>query len=142
MAYATLDDLKQRFGETEIVQLTDRNGDDTADQAVVDRALEDASAIADSYLARRHTVPLDPAPLVLVSAVCDIARARLYDANVPEAVTSRKDEAIGWLKRVADGKADAITDPAGGAKDEPAAISTKSNGLRVFDRDSLRGFTG
>ncbi len=141
MAYASVSDLQERFGDNEILQLTDRDGDDSPDSGVADRALEDASATADSYLARRHDVPLSAAPAVLVAVVCDLARARLYDDNAPEVVTSRKDDALAWLKRVAKGEADVISEQGRVDTDAAPAVSTRSSGQRVFDRGSLKGFT-
>ena len=86
MPYATQSDLEERFGPQELAQLTDRVDGLMPDPAVIARALADAEAEIDGYLAARYTVPLSAVPAVLVRLTCDIARYRLYDDRVTEAV--------------------------------------------------------
>jgi len=107
--YATLDDMTAAFGLDELVDITDRDHTDAVDVPLVDAALLRASSEADSYLARRYPVPIaSPVPPVLVAAVCDIARYRLTGgpASETDPILERYRQAIQWLSRVADGKAD------------------------------------
>lgn len=106
MTYATQQDLIDRYGEEEIVQLTDRADppQGAIDATAVTRALEDASHEIDGYLAARYTLPLTTTPQVLVRLACDIARYRLYDDRATEAVTQRYRDAVRFLEAIARGQ--------------------------------------
>lgn len=140
MGYAVKQDMIDRFGDVELKQLTDRTGAiDTIDDTVLGKALADADAEINGYLAGRYTLPLVSTPLILVGHACDIARFRLYDDRATEAVRQRYDDAIKYLGKVAEGKIslglDATNQPqaeAGGAKAE--------GDERVFSRDKLSDF--
>jgi len=103
MTYATQQDLIDRFGETELVQLSNRAGGATVDATVVDRALADADAEIDSYLAARYTLPLSPVPEVVARLAADMARFYLYDDRATEQVSKRYDNAVKLLKSIAAG---------------------------------------
>lgn len=107
MAYATVADLVAAFGEVEIIQLTDRAGLGTVDDAVAQEALDRASSEADSYLEARYPVPLGSAPKALVATVCDIARYRLSGGDSPETdpIASRYKLAVAWLRDISRGLA-------------------------------------
>ncbi|MEW6252381.1 MAG: DUF1320 domain-containing protein [Pseudomonadota bacterium] len=104
MPYATLANLIERFGELELTQLTDAASPGLIDEAVVARALADAEAVVDGHLGGRYTLPLATVPPVLVGAVCDLARARLYKDALPEVVAKRADEAMKYLTLLGQGK--------------------------------------
>ena len=76
MAYASVNDLIQRFGERELINNTTPEGTPrmSIDQARVAQALTDASALIDSFLNRRFVVPLQEAPASIVNVSCKIAR--------------------------------------------------------------------
>lgn len=117
MSYAALSDLIARFGELELIQLTDAATPGIVDETVVARALADAEALVDGHLGGRYSLPLATVPPVLAGAVCDIARARLYKDVVPEAVENRHDAALTYLRQLGQGK---ITL---GASPEPASTN-------------------
>lgn len=141
MSYATKQDLIDRFGATELTQLTDRTNrpPTTIDDTVVERALADADALANGYLAKVYAMPLAAVPAVLTKVCADIARYYLHgkaaDADSPVSVAYR--DGVAWLKDVARGL---VAIEAAGI--EPAAagggtVKANPNG-RVFTRDSLR----
>ncbi len=103
--YATLADLTARFGEQEIIQLTDRANPPagTADQAVADKALADADAEIDVYVGAKYALPLPSVPDVLRRLCCDIARYRLYEDRATDEVRMRYEDALGLLDRIARG---------------------------------------
>jgi phage gp36-like protein len=83
MSYATVTELITRFGEAELIQLTDRDGGGAINQAVVAAALTDADALINGYVSARYTVPLSPVPPVITKIAADIARYTLHrDAHV------------------------------------------------------------
>jgi len=141
MAYATLQQLTDRYGERMLINLTDR-GDvatDTIDTDAVDRAIADTQAVIDGYLAGRYALPLESVP----DLVADIAQAiAIYKLHVvaadPKIETDYKD-AIKALEKIASGM---ITLEVAGV--EPAGSG--SSGVQVTDRDrpmtaaNLKGF--
>lgn len=142
MAYATKQDLIDRFGLAELVQLTDRTNRPAtmADDDVIARALDDATATADTYLASRAQVPLAPVPPVLVKAVADIARYYLHGraAEKDGEVERAYKEAMALLRDAAAGRAILLQDAAPAAQPGGATVQAVEPG-RVFSRDTLGG---
>ncbi|WP_368565495.1 gp436 family protein [Pseudoxanthomonas sp. UTMC 1351] len=141
MTYATQDDLVSRFGETEIIQLSDRANTGAIDAAVIADKLTDADAEIDSYLAGRYTLPLSPVPLTLQRLACDIARYHLYDDRPIEYVVKRYEAAIRFLEMVAKGTVQLGTDSSGQvppSADSPAFVSPAP----VFNRCTLKDYVG
>lgn len=103
MSYATLSDMTTRFGEIELAQLTDRTEGLVIQQDVLDRALDDATAEVNGYLATRYRLPLAVVPQLLVRLVCDISRYRLYDERTTEAVRQRYEDSVRMLKSISSG---------------------------------------
>lgn len=142
MPYATQADLVERFGETELIQISNRSlGATTIDAVVVASKLADADAEIDGYLQGRYQLPLVPVPAVLLRLACDISRYHLYDDRVTEAVMQRYKDAIAYLVRVSKGEVQLGL----GAGEAPPASSGGPEFAtpgREFTRDSLRDFTG
>ncbi|WP_416053127.1 gp436 family protein [Cupriavidus basilensis] len=105
MAYATQSDMAARFGEDELVELTDRDRTGAVDAGVLAGALDDASGEIDSYLAGRYAVPLAQAPRFLSGLCCDIARYRLCGAGtrLTEVINDRYRNATRFLEKVSSG---------------------------------------
>ncbi|MBV5296294.1 MAG: DUF1320 domain-containing protein [Curvibacter lanceolatus] len=104
MTYATQSDLVDRFGDTELIQRTNRTGGNTIDAVVLGRALADADAEIDGYLAARYQLPIATPPALLVRLAADIARYHLYDDGLPDTVSKRYTDAVALLKRLATGE--------------------------------------
>ena len=81
MSYCTLTDLVDRYGEQEMLQLTDRDRDGVADAAYIDGVLSDIDAQIDAHLAGRYALPLSQTPRVLVRIACQLAREAFAIAN-------------------------------------------------------------
>lgn len=107
-----LQDLIDRFGETELCELSDRQNFSVIDETVINQAISDATADVESYLnatglfARDDTGDLiytysPTVPKSLIIRICDIARYYLYDDVVTEIVEKRYNQSIEWLKMVA-----------------------------------------
>lgn len=95
----TRQDLIDRFGEDELVLLTDREGRGVIDDEVLNRAIEDAEAETAAYIQAAGLVLPSP-PKVLVIKVCDIARYYLHDNGETQVVLDRYKQAIAWLRDV------------------------------------------
>lgn len=83
MAYATPQDLLDRYGEADVRRTSDPRAQ-TVDKSAVQRALDDADAEIDSWLCRRYVLPLIDAsgvamsvPRALIRCACDIAIYRM-----------------------------------------------------------------
>jgi phage gp36-like protein len=132
MAYATTSDMTSRFGESEILRLS--SGDGPLPGAIVEpnvaRALDDATAIVESFLRRRYLVPVAQPTADIVRAVCILARYDLSTGADKEPTTQMKDDraaTIAWLKAIADG----------GVTLEGAAPVSAGAGLQAADRPRL-----
>lgn len=103
MTYAVQQDLVDRFSQAEMAQVTDRDSGQVIDTAVLGRALVDADAEIDGYLAARYSLPLATVPVVLVRIAADIARYRLFADRATEAVRKRYEDAVRDLKAISSG---------------------------------------
>ncbi len=139
MSYASQQAMIDRFSETELVQLTDRAGANTIDVAVLQRALDDADAEINGYLASRYTLPLATVPQILVGYASDIARYRLYDDRASEQVTQRYSQAISFLKLLATGKI-SLGVPIGADPQPSGGGAAIAGDCPTFTRESLKDF--
>jgi phage gp36-like protein len=136
MTYAAQADMETRFGDEELIQLTDRANTGAIDATVLGQALADANAEVDLYLAR-YNPPLPSVPPMLIVLACDIARYRLYDDAPTDAVRQRYEDAVAKLRDIAAGKidlgqADGTPQPLGAPQiDAPA---------RVWSADTLADY--
>ena len=156
MQYATVQDMIDRFGQAELVQLTDPQL--LAVQAPkAQRALDDAQHLADAYVGQVYALPLagcsKPAPVpgnvhaqsqvpppLLTRLVCDVARYYLYDHLAPEhEVALRFNAAQKALERIAQGRA-VLTCPWGGQPGHLLAGTEPGAGevLYAFSQRSVR----
>jgi len=144
MLYAIAQDMQDRYPVRDLIQITDPNGV-ALDEAVLARALGDASAEIDSYLEGRYPLPLVAVPESLKVLACSIAMYRLQALRPLQDVEDarkRYEDAVRFLRSVAKGEINlglsAGAQPARAAND--ALLATDRAGDRQFSRDRLRGF--
>ena len=121
--YATAQQVIERYGAGMVRLLTDRDGAGAVDPLVLERALADAAAEIDTYLAAKYDLPLIGTPRVLTRLAVDIAVYRLA-AGADLATDERRrryEDAVKLLERIARGEASlGLADPppsaAGGVK--------------------------
>lgn len=101
--YCTQSDLVIRFGQAELIQLTDTTGSGQIDAAVVTQAIADAEAEIDAYLTARYSLPLASVPANLERLACDIARYRLYADRPTDLVDIHYRDAIRYLEQIGRG---------------------------------------
>lgn len=101
MAYATLQDIQKRFGESQVLAVSDRNADGTPDSSVVDAAISDAAAVMDAYIAGRTV-----ADILKTRLCCDIAMYQMaHDAgSYVEEYRKRYDDALNLLRHIGKGE--------------------------------------
>ncbi|SFK92267.1 Mu-like prophage protein gp36 [Nitrosomonas aestuarii] len=129
MAYCTQQDMVDRFGNNDLVELTDRTQLGEIDVAVLNAAIADATGDIDMYLSIRYTLPLAVVPAVLTRLCCDIALFYLHGSTVTDAVSDRHGAAIDLLQSIAKGTTDLAVGEASGDGAEVAY----SPGAKVFD---------
>ncbi len=163
MQYATVQDLVDRFGEREMIQLTDLEIQSVqADK--VQRAIDDAQAFADAYVGKAYSLPLTgctkPAPAPgdvhavlmvpppqLTRIVCDVARYYLYQALAPEHEVYLRYKADDLELQAIDNGAAVLACPWGGSPGTLVSGTAPGEGevlygfspRRVTD-DDLRGY--
>ncbi|WP_096959107.1 gp436 family protein, partial [Escherichia coli] len=103
MNYATETDMRARYREDLLRPLLAVPRSDEPDTRKLNRALTDASALIDSYLSARYTLPLAVVPAVLVQHCCAIAFYYLCDQRASDQARDRYREALAWLKDVMNG---------------------------------------
>lgn len=141
MPYVTLTQLIERYGEPALVAVTDRAQFATGvvDEASVDRAIADADAVIDGYLARRYQLPLtEPQPL-LVKIAGSLVFYGLHTYQPDEKIVADQKEALAMLRDISAGTV-ALT--AAGLE----AANVGGSGARITDRarqitqDNMKGF--
>lgn len=141
MTYTTLDNLIARYGEDTLRRLTDRATPPAGaiDAAVVGRALADADAVIDGYLAGRYRLPLSSTPPLVADIAASIAVYRLHPKSAPDKIEADYRDALASLDRISKGVM--RLDVAGVEPDASGA-----SGVRTTDRerpmtaDNLKGF--
>lgn len=136
MSYASKTNMLARFGEPEVIALTDRANLGVVDDTVLAGALAEADAEIDPYLAPRHVLPLASVPKILTGFACDIARYRLCGAGVTETdeIRNRYKDAIRFLEQAAAGKIGLGLDAANNVAAPANTVQFSAPGGRIFDR--------
>lgn len=138
MSYAAKQDLIDTLGEDELVQLSDRDLDGVADDAVVEQVLQDVDAVIDGYVGTRYDLPLPQTPALLRTLAIELAHERFYVHGAPEAVANRAKRATDTLKDIAAGRAK--LDVAGSEPDSAPAEAEVVGPDRVFSRERMKGY--
>lgn len=141
MAYAVIDDLIARFGQRELIQLTDRSNPpaDEVDPTVAQPALDSAQSFVDGYVGAKYALPLTEWPVLLTDVMCDVARYRLYADQATELVSQRYKEAVETLKGISAGRVK-IDAPTGIEPPSRAPVIETRGDPRRFTRETLRRF--
>ena len=103
MSYITQEGMIERFGEQELIQLTDHEQLGVMGDAVLLRAIEDADTEINSWIATKMSVPATAGLPFLARVAADIARYRLYDDAVSETVRMRYEDAVRALTAISKG---------------------------------------
>ncbi len=149
MSYATLKDIYARYSQSDLHLLTDRKIDNSfslpleeltsARHAILQIALDDATATIDGYIDGRATLPLKTVPTVLVRAACVLARFSLEEGKATDKATKDQEDIIRLLEKVSSGDVSLglspeAERPTGG----DVAIITSAGS--VWARDRSKGF--
>lgn len=135
MAYATQQNIIDRYGEDALSALADRDVDGEIDETSVSDALDDASEEIDSYIGVKHPLPLSSTPGSVVRACIDIALYNLAGSRTTEEIKDRFNRAISWLRDVSKGTATLGDHPAESAPSQASFVASD----RVTGRSKMTG---
>ncbi|EJT0427133.1 DUF1320 family protein [Salmonella enterica] len=113
MLYASAQDMRDRYDNLDTLLF--QPGSDTPNEKKLTQALNDAGALADSYLSAKYALPLAVVPQVLVQHCCAIAFYYLCDQQATDQARDRYREALTWLREVKSGSIPVGVDEAGSA---------------------------
>lgn len=141
MPYITLAQLSDRFGDDALVALTDRAPVPTGlvDSDVIDRAVADADAVIDGYLARRYALPLVDAQPLLTDIAGALVIWKLHTSQPDPKVEADYKAALAQLRDISAGT---IALTAAGLE----APNAGGTGVQITDRarlltqDNMTGF--
>ncbi len=141
MPYATQTDLEARLAPDLLAWLADDDSDGALDGGPIAQALEDASAVIDSYLGRRYQAPLDPAPAIVRRWCVDLAVEELF-LRRRQAISSEHAEAAARayqaLEAIAAGRA--ALDGGAPLLGDFSAECNRLDDEAVFNKDELELF--
>jgi phage gp36-like protein len=147
MAYITNSDIEKRLGTAAYVQLTDDNGDGSADVAVVDEARLGAEGEVNAHLAARFQVPIDLAihselAGLLASITLDLVEIRLRGRRppVPQDVIRKGIAAVDWLRGVAAGTIDLPAAANVAANTARGTVAASIGEKRLLSRQEMNPF--
>jgi len=143
MKYALVQDMIDRFGEAELIQLTDRAIPPTGSYVaeIIEENLNDAEAEINAYLANRYALPLAEVPTILKRLTCDVARYHLHGSNLTEEVTQRYKDSVAFLKRISKGDASLGINQDSGTSPTVENVPEYFGAERIFSNDSLRDYS-
>lgn len=141
MTYATQAQLTDRYGERELIALTDRGEVATGaiDTDVIDRALADTDALIDGYLSVRYDLPLAATPVLVTDLALKIAYYNLHISSAAPKVEKDYDDAIATLKQISAGQVQ--LDIAGSEPDTSGGGSARlTDRERPFTEENMKGY--
>ena len=142
MPYTSLPLMIDRVGQAMLIALTDR-GDipvGVIDAVVMARALADADAVINGYLAGRYVLPLAITPALIADIAAAVTLWKLHVTSPEDKIKADYHAAIKTLRDIAQGVV-RVPDAAGL---EPAASG--ASGVQIVDRerpfsaDNMKGF--
>ncbi len=135
--YVTAAAMIRKFGEREIIQLTDNEApyQEVINYDKLNAAIEEANSEIDGWLQSRYTLPLQDIPPSLVNIACHIARYHACTQAITEndPIKIRYDDACKKLKSISKGEMGLGGAPAGESK--PTESSSNNVILVVGRRD-------
>jgi len=145
MPYCTQTDLEKTMAAESLIALTDTEGTDELNEAVLSRAISDADSEINYWLADVAELPLDPVPgvirkLAVVITTYNLAVTSRGGANDDQ--IRRFNAAVDMLRAVADGELSiGALDPTGILASADATSDVRVlAGARTFTSDTMAGY--
>jgi len=141
MPFADKQNMLSRFGERELLALTDRENAGVIGDDLLTQELLSAEGEINAYLQGRYSLPLANVPVIVRDYCCDIARYRLSGAEVTETevVRNRYKDAISFFVRVSKGEISLGLDLTNAQAASTGVTKIKSN-EPVFNKANLADY--
>lgn len=129
MSYVTVEAMRLKFGESELIQLTDH--EEPYQYAInmdkLNAAMQEANSEIDAYVGSRYPLPLQTIPPFLVNIGCNLARyyAVTGDLSENDPIKSRYESSIKTLSKISKGELTLGGSPAGESK----PVQTSANNV-------------
>lgn len=143
--YGSLEEIRKRIPESELIQLTDDDSTGEVDETVILELISGVDELIDSHLRGRYSLPLDPVPPMVRAIALDLYLYEVYGHRpafgIPETVKDKRANQMKVLVAIKNGElqlgiAGAVTPPAA-----TSANSIKAAGPQpVFTPDTLKNF--
>jgi len=139
--YVTADAMLRKFGERELIQLTDTEApyQGVINTDKLNAAMQEANSEIDAYIGSRYPLPLQPIPPFLMEIGCNLARyyAVTGDLGENDPIKSRYDSSIKTLSKISKGELVLGGSPVGESK--PVQTSSNNVMFSVGRRDFGNG---
>ena len=128
--YATVEGMKRKFGESELIQLTETEPPylDAINMDKLNAAMQEANSEIDAYVGSRYPLPLQLIPPFLTEIGCNLARyyAVTGDLSENDPIKNRYESSIKTLTKISKGELTLGSSPAGESK----PVQTSSNNVQ------------
>ncbi|PZQ45163.1 MAG: hypothetical protein DI551_08220 [Micavibrio aeruginosavorus] len=140
MSYASKTDMIKRYSEASLIELTDRVQPylQAINDDVLNAALDDATALINSFVGKLYRLPISAVPSVLVRHTCSIAYYDLHRGRYPDEVRKEYEDTMSYLDKIA--KKVVVLDLDGSEPQSALAEARVEGPARIFNRDSLKSF--
>lgn len=141
MPYCTLDQLTDRYSQSLLVEISDRADAPTGavDADMIARAISDADALIDGYLARRYSLPLSSTPRLVTDLSLRISIYYAHGRVAAEKITKDYEAAMKTLRDISSGLIMLDIDGAEPAASGASEVRTNEP-ERPFTAASMKGF--
>lgn len=106
--YATVDAMRRKFGDSELIQLTDNEAPylNAINMDKLNGAMQEANSEIDAYVGSRYALPLHIVPPFLVEIGCNLARyyAVTGDLSENDPIKNRYESSIKTLTKISKGE--------------------------------------
>ncbi|MEQ1412244.1 gp436 family protein [Acinetobacter indicus] len=127
--FATLDAMRNKFGERELIELTDIETPytDAINETRLNAAMQQANSEIEGYIGARYALPLQTVPPFLQSIACDMARYHASTGAMSEndPIKTRYDAALKTLKEISKGTIQIGGNPTG----EASPVQSSNNAI-------------
>ena len=128
--YATVEGMKRKFGESELIQLTETEPPylDAINMDKLNAAMQEANSEIDAYVGSRYPLPVQLIPPFLTEIGCNLARyyAVTGDLSENDPINNRYESSIKTLTKISKGELTLGSSPAGESK----PVQTSSNNVQ------------
>ncbi|OTG87697.1 hypothetical protein B9T31_04150 [Acinetobacter sp. ANC 4558] len=135
--FATVQSMLEKFGERELIQLTDTQEPytDQINLIKMQAALDEANSEIEGYIAGRYSLPLQTIPPFLQSLACHMARYHACTGAMSDndPIRTRYENAIKSLKEISKGAIALGGSPAG--ESEPLKTANNSVVMTIGRHD-------